>query len=153
TQEQFEALDAMAANPRVLFEGPAGTGKTLLAIEAARRSAAEGRRVLFVCFNRLLAKKLLAECSSLELVKTRTLHRQMLDVIDREAPVAETSDSFWANELPEQAVAHLLASTDTKAFDEIIIDEAQDILRDQYLDFLDLSVSGGLAAGRWRFFG
>src|SRR6185436_10463403 len=39
TQEQLSALDAMEANPRVVFDGPAGTGKTVLAIEATRRSA------------------------------------------------------------------------------------------------------------------
>src|SRR5262249_385553 len=37
TEEQFSALDAMTENPRTAFIGPAGTGKTLLAIEAARR--------------------------------------------------------------------------------------------------------------------
>lgn len=43
TEEQFAALDSMARNPRVVFDGPAGTGKTLLAMEAARRGAAAGR--------------------------------------------------------------------------------------------------------------
>jgi hypothetical protein len=38
TEEQFAALDQIEANPRIVFDGPAGTGKTLLAIEAARRS-------------------------------------------------------------------------------------------------------------------
>ena len=49
TEEQFDAIDAMTANPRVVFEGPAGTGKTLLAIEAGRRGVAAGKRTLFVC--------------------------------------------------------------------------------------------------------
>ena len=44
TTEQYDALDAMQENPRVAFVGPAGTGKTLLAIEAARRGVASGRR-------------------------------------------------------------------------------------------------------------
>lgn len=42
-EEQFTALDATTLNPRVLFEGPAGTGKTLLAIESARRAAGAGQ--------------------------------------------------------------------------------------------------------------
>ncbi len=61
TEEQFEALDAIDANPRLVFDGPAGTGKTLLAIEAARRAAAGGRRVLLLCFNRPLGKWLAEE--------------------------------------------------------------------------------------------
>jgi nuclease-like protein/AAA domain-containing protein len=153
TQEQLEALDAMEANSRVLFEGPAGTGKTMLAIEAARRGAASGRRVLFVCFNRLLARKLAVDIASMPSVKVCTLHRHMLDVVGQEGPPADASESFWTDQLPEHAIATVLGSSEDRAYDQVVVDEAQDILRRQYLDFLDLSITGGLAAGRWRFFG
>lgn len=51
TEEQFEALDAICDNPICLLRGPAGTGKTFLGIESARRAAAAGRSVLVLCFN------------------------------------------------------------------------------------------------------
>ena len=54
TGEQYDRLDELEANPRCLFEGAAGTGKTLLALEYARRADGAGAKVLFVCFNRLL---------------------------------------------------------------------------------------------------
>ena len=54
TEEQYDRLDELENNPRCLFEGAAGTGKTLLAVEFARRRARAGDRVLLVCFNRLL---------------------------------------------------------------------------------------------------
>ena len=153
TEEQVEALDAMMVNPRVLFEGPAGTGKTMLAIEAARRGAAKGRRVLFVCFNRLLARKLAADTTGTQWVKACTLHRHMLDLSGQGGPPADADQGFWTDQLPEQAIASVLGSTEDLAFDELVVDEAQDILRPAYLDFLDLSIAGGLAAGKWRFFG
>ena len=53
TGEQYDRLDELEDNPRCLFEGAAGTGRTLLAVEFARRRARAGDRVLFVCFNRL----------------------------------------------------------------------------------------------------
>ena len=56
TEAEFRALDAMRVMPRVVFDGPAGTGKTLLALEAARRGHAAGRRVLLLCFTRALAE-------------------------------------------------------------------------------------------------
>ena len=155
TQEQFVALDAMEANPRVLFEGPAGTGKTLLAIEAAVRACAEDRRVLVVCFNRLIGHWTGEQCAGLRPnAAAGTLHSRMLEVSQLSPGEVEDEPSFWQERLPEAAIDRLLENRDSsQVFDEIIIDEAQDILRDSYLDFIDLSLDGGLASGRWRMFG
>jgi Nuclease-related domain/UvrD-like helicase C-terminal domain/PhoH-like protein len=56
TQEQFSALDATNENAICAILGPAGTGKTLLAIEAARRESMIGRRTLVGCYNRYLGR-------------------------------------------------------------------------------------------------
>jgi Nuclease-related domain/UvrD-like helicase C-terminal domain/AAA domain len=155
TEEQYIALDAMEVNPRVAFEGPAGTGKTMLAIETARRGRAAGRRVLLLCFNRLLGKWLEEEAAALKPeVTARTLHSHMLEVTG-ERPSSAGSDSyFWETTLPRLALDRLVGATgDNYLFDELVVDEAQDVLRDDYLDFLDLSLKGGLGSGRWRLFG
>ena len=39
TELQYRALDTYAQNPRMIFEGGAGTGKTMLAAEICRRAA------------------------------------------------------------------------------------------------------------------
>ena len=66
--EQFACLDAIEANPRVLVEGAAGTGKTVVACEAARRLATDGANVLLLCYNRPLGSQLsrfAEECAGL----------------------------------------------------------------------------------------
>ena len=153
TAEQFTALDTMEANPRVLFQGPAGTGKTMLAIEAARRGYEARRKILLLCYNRLLGKWLEEQVSDLQAYVTcKTLHSYMLTVSGLET--TERTDGFWQYELPLAATDKLLMITaEEHLFDEIILDEAQDILRDTYLDVLDLSLRGGISTGRWRFFG
>ena len=175
TEEQFEALDTIDANPRVVFDGPAGTGKTLLAVEAARRGAVAGRRVLLLCFNRPLGRWLQEETEDLRPmagasvsgkgpgVVTRTLHEHLRLLAGvTPTPVQVCSQGFWQEELPELAAQALLelierASRDggrsREVYDEIVLDEAQDVLRQSYLDVLDLSLAGGLDAGTWRFFG
>ncbi len=55
TDEQFSRLDLVSDAPRVLCSGGAGTGKTLLAAEIARRQAAAGENVLFTCRSEILA--------------------------------------------------------------------------------------------------
>ncbi|MFZ2630534.1 MAG: NERD domain-containing protein [Desulfosalsimonadaceae bacterium] len=80
TCEQFIALDAMQANPRVIFNGPAGTGKTLLAIESARRASLCGRKTLFLCFNKLIAAWIKSQFSEADRqhLTISTLHSFML---------------------------------------------------------------------------
>ncbi len=57
---QFGAFDMLNAQRRALVLGVAGSGKTLLAAEKARRLAAQGFEVLLTCFNRPLAEHLAA---------------------------------------------------------------------------------------------
>jgi len=56
-KEQYAVLDALDPYPRLLVQGGAGTGKTLLALEATKREArTQDGKVLLVCYNRLLAR-------------------------------------------------------------------------------------------------
>jgi hypothetical protein len=155
TAEQFVALDAMnpALNPRVLFEGAAGTGKTLLALEEARRLVLRGERVLVCCFNRLLGIWLKKEAEPLgSQATTTTFHRYLLDLTGASVP-QNPAEAFWQEILPNLALERVLSDQHFEPFDILIVDEAQDLLKDGYLDVLDAIVNGGLGHGRWRFFG
>ncbi|MDX8152084.1 NERD domain-containing protein [Patulibacter brassicae] len=55
TEEQYSALDWVEDADRLLFAGGAGTGKTMLALEVARREAVRGARVLLTCQSPVLA--------------------------------------------------------------------------------------------------
>lgn len=55
TRAQCNVLDAVERAPRILCDGGAGTGKTFLAAETARRHAAGGERVCLACANPVLA--------------------------------------------------------------------------------------------------
>ena len=52
TQSQARVLNSLGDNHRQVVTGPAGSGKTVVALEFAKRRVAKGERVLFVCFNR-----------------------------------------------------------------------------------------------------
>ena len=154
TEEQFSALDSMSLNDRVLFSGPAGTGKTLLAIEAARRAAAEGLRCLLLCFNRNLGRWLQDQTAPIgEGVRTATFHSFALSMIGGATSADGASASFWEDDLPNNAIEALLENEDFDQFDILVVDEAQDLLKSNYLDVLDLVLKRGLSAGKWCLFG
>jgi superfamily I DNA/RNA helicase len=68
-------------------------------------------------------------------------------------PPGRADRQFWEHELPQLALERLLDEEGSAPFDLLLVDEAQDLLNDSYLDVLDLELAGGMASGEWRFFG
>jgi DNA replication protein DnaC len=58
TEDQYMYLDIVAANSRVLCSGGAGTGKTFLAAELARRMASNDKNIALVCKSNWLKRYL-----------------------------------------------------------------------------------------------
>jgi AAA ATPase-like protein/nuclease-like protein len=58
TEQQYKVLDLLSRQPRAAIAGCAGSGKTFLAAEKARRLERQGFKVLVLCFNTLLAQHL-----------------------------------------------------------------------------------------------
>jgi hypothetical protein len=161
TKEQRIVLDVLQDSERVIIDGGAGTGKTLLAIEAAQRMAHEGKRVLFLCYNKLLAARIEARIGSRHYegeLLVRNLHRHFFDVIEGTSFAEELQekldrkdDDAFKQQLPEYA-ALVASDSDEASFDALVIDEAQDILTTPNLDALNEILRGGLEQGRWCVF-
>ncbi|AVL99857.1 nuclease [Gordonia iterans] len=149
-EEQFLALDAMVDNQRVLFTGPAGSGKTFLALEAARRELALGRTGSLMCFNKLLGRRLAADINVPSL-SVGTFHSKLVALTGLKAP-NDAGQLFWTSELPERAI-EILLEMDKPPADFLIVDEVQDLVTESYLDVFELMVKGGLAGGRVLMFG
>ena len=158
TKEQYRCLDQLEDNPRCLIQGPAGTGKTLLALEEAKRCAANGEKVGFFCFNSNLAEWLKEYFKNMpEGVRPAyvgTLHKFMYQV-SKDAgmlPSYDRDDSnYYRKILPE--VAALAVMELELQFDVIVVDEAQDLIFDEYIDVFNYSLKKGIERGRWSFFG
>lgn len=151
TDEQTTALDDAQLNRRILYVGPAGTGKTLLAIEMFRREVAAGHRTLFLCYNRLLRDHIDYMAADMP-DKPITIDAFLLKLAGIQAP--QSADrQFWDEALPDAALSAVLESEHEPPWDSLVIDEAQDILLPKYLDTLDQVLRGGLISGRWIMFG
>lgn len=161
TKEQYRCLDQLDDNPRCLIQGPAGTGKTLLAIEEVKKSVARGDKVALLCYNANLADWLTKYFENMpESVQPEfvgTLHKYMTKIA-KDAGILpphpanpDNSDHYYKNELPEAATLALLENGEL--IDKLVVDEAQDLIHDNYLEFMNCCLKKGLGRGRWTMFG
>jgi Nuclease-related domain/UvrD-like helicase C-terminal domain/AAA domain len=153
TRDQSLLLARMARNPRMAIYGCAGSGKTMLAVEHAKRLAADGQDVLFVCFNVALALHLAASerhdritFYNFHKLCVRYAYKAGLDV--PKYPEGEVPPEYFRDELPElfaRAIDELGAQ-----WDALIVDEAQD-LHDHWLDALRYGLRDAHTAPVWLF--
>ncbi|HNA22821.1 MAG TPA: NERD domain-containing protein/DEAD/DEAH box helicase, partial [Agitococcus sp.] len=64
TEQQIRVLRLLRTQKRLLIEGGAGSGKTLLATMMAREHAQQGKKILFTCYNKALALQLAEQLSA-----------------------------------------------------------------------------------------
>jgi Nuclease-related domain/UvrD-like helicase C-terminal domain/AAA domain len=150
--EQYDALDNVQHNRAMLFTGPAGSGKTWLAMEAARREIELGHTGRLLCFNRLLGQRLKQDMAGIDGLQVGTFHQEALRLSGSQTP-AGAGQQFWDEQLPELTIEALLDHGEREAADFLIVDEIQDLAREPFLDVLDLLLKDGLQAGRVLLFG
>jgi hypothetical protein len=158
-QQQKPVLQLTALNKRVIVSGGAGTGKTLIAMEVARRAAEKGLRVALLCYNQLVGnwmKQRVEKAGPMlpNLVTGRAIRvmAEMTGVVIPNNP----SQDYWETQLPME-LEERLTDPDFKtaaAFEYLVLDEAQDILAKPRLwQCLTQFLAGGEARGAFALFG
>lgn len=130
TEQQFGLLDFLSMHNQALIAGCAGSGKTMLAAEKARRLAGQGFNTLLTCYNKNLAnwlrKSLAPTPPTLRIQHFHELaHEHATKAgLDMNKPQDVSDDTWFREILPEK----LLDATAilTERFDAIIVDEGQD---------------------------
>jgi DNA polymerase III delta prime subunit len=155
TENQLRIYHSISDNKKILVEGPSGTGKTLLAIEASKIAFQSNKQTLLLCFNRLLGEYLKKEINDYsKVVKAISKNELFREIIKDNSKIPEESSKQYFDELPNRVVDYLLVPENKfQKYDQIIIDESQDLLDQQTLDILDLILKGGLKNGHFLFFG
>ena len=132
-ESQLNIFKHVAENNKIIVNGPAGSGKTIVAKELAKELASEEKNVLFLCYNRTLANKISYDTGirNNELITTGSFHsytKRLVEKYDAEWWDNQNikKDDFWELELPAKMEEILEEHSELCKYDALIIDEAQD---------------------------
>jgi hypothetical protein len=160
SNDQIRASRRMAANPRTVVRGQAGTGKTIIALERAATLATQGFSVLYLCYNQLLAHHIRASiavdsrAAKVEVRHVHSLYHETIakaGLLDRLDVGEGDSKDLYAKLFPETFIEAFI-ETNGKTYDALVIDEAQDILTLENIEAFDVLLKDGLNRGRWHLF-
>ena len=152
TEAQSMILSAARLLTRMEVRGGAGSGKTFLACEQARRLSQQGQRVALLCYSHGLASYLDRLCAQWPRKQRPEYVGEFHDLGLRwgadEAP-ADPADhpQFYDHDLPAQMTVLAAGLADRQRFDAIVVDEAQDFADGWWTPLLGAlrdPVAGGL---------
>ena len=141
SREQVLTLKGILSNPRLRVSGGAGTGKTVLALEAVKMLSGRGLSTLLLCYNQGLSRFLdgaledrQAEAGKIDIHTFHALCRRAFECLEipfsvpaRQDP--EASAHFW-NETAPLVLLEALDKGKVGPWDAIVVDEGQDFARD-----------------------
>ena len=150
--DNLEILEGMIRNPRIMLEGPPGSGKTTIA--KAYIDSKSNKRGLFLCWNRFLSvrmRNLLSKRDSSNQIEVLTLV-QFVTKYCSDIPLNDIFNSTPVSfsKILTQVVHNLRNDLSFERYDYIVIDEGQDLFCrgvDVLLDELCCSSVSGLNDG------
>lgn len=128
--QQLTVLDYLNRKRFQAIYGPAGTGKTILAMHKARMLARQGQRVLLTCFNKALGNYLrmsLADEPNVTAIHFHELCYEIAGIEPGRAPGSAKELDQWFDVELAHAVLDV-AQREGPRFDALLVDEAQDFL-------------------------
>jgi RecA/RadA recombinase len=131
TEQQVLLLQVSQLVRRIEIRGGAGSGKTWLALEQARRLQANGERVALVCYSRGLAAYFRRVTDTWPRRQrpayVGTFHGLGTDYWGvAPSPAGDDDSAYWEERLPTQMAGSARSFALNKRFDAVVVDEAQD---------------------------
>lgn len=152
TEEQYGIMEGFEENDRMLISGSAGTGKTLLAMEQCRRLSAAGKKVLYLCYNKLIASYV-AEYRDKEngAYDVYNLHRMLMEECN-ETGKENAESEFFEKVLPDRFIKASESGEISRIYDAVIIDEGQDLMNTYYYLCINCLLKAGFSNGVWSVY-
>jgi UvrD-like helicase C-terminal domain/AAA domain len=129
TSDQAWVLAFVLHRRRAAVTGPAGSGKTVLAVSVAKQLATAGHRTLLTCFNRRLGEHLRVSVGGFGGIDTATFHQLCVQMAEEAGIDLPPEDAGPASPYFEYRLPDALAEAASRLgprYDAIVVDEGQD---------------------------
>lgn len=143
TAQQSKIVKAISKNYNFCIQGPAGSGKTLIAYQQALEYKRQGLKVLYVTFNKQIASHLRKQFRQESILKDEegemeitNFHFWALRIAEKNPTYSKekNSDEYFNTYIPNKAIEVL--KNENSKYDVLIIDEGQDF-RNNWLELLN----------------
>lgn len=157
TENQQSVFDGLIENKRCIIKGSAGTGKTIIAANFAESKAKEGLKVGLFCYNKQLAQYLRKRTAGNENIVADSFTDYMESFLEgrgKPAPEFKGKDDrnkYYEETLPESFI-EAFYDEESPQFDILVVDEAQDLIKNNFLDVFDCILKREMRKGSWYFF-
>ncbi len=145
TEKQKQFLSFLNGAKEAYIKGYAGSGKTFLSIEQANRLSDEESEVLWLCYNKILSRKLPTRYDTDDIEISH--YHEFANLFCREHGVNlfdhhdDEDPDFWQRTVPELFLD--TAEEADRTYDAIILDEAQDFLGSYVIGLRELLSEDG----------
>jgi hypothetical protein len=162
TNEQAKVLRTLSRHKRAGICGPAGTGKTVLAVEKAKMLNEMGKKVLLLCYNKPLGASIFKQFDRTSEVHVFTFHQYCEHLINSarkkfnidyllfaksDIPGADLFDEVY----PLAATYAIEKFGEIAQYDAVIIDEGQDFGEEYWLT-IEMSIKSTDESWLYIFF-
>ena len=136
---------------RICIEGGPGTGKSICAEYIANKLILEKKNILWLSFNKIFTESIIKKFEGNGFIEVQKSTKWMMDICKSNGEfVSFKDDELMAKFL--ESVLNLSIDNELKKYDAVIIDEAQDILTEEFYEALNFVIKGGWENGSWYIF-
>ena len=139
---------------RIIFNGGPGSGKTVLATNMAKSLSKKNYKVLFLCFNIMLAEKLNNELNNYDNITCINFDKFIIENI-KSKKYDHLLKRNYSNKI--ELFFHLIKNEslfkeEHDKYDLLILDEAQDLMNENSIKAIFMAIKGNIGQGSFALF-